>query len=203
MEHLGRPVPIVAIAAVLATAACSTTQTAPQATAQAQPASAASAGVQAAQPAPASPSSPSSVEAGASSAVSGDILDEIALTRAAIQTRRQAIVTAVMDLTAPESQAFWPLYRDYRTDMAKVDDRLVNLIIVYAGNYDSLSDDMATKLLNDYLDIEKARLDIKSQYVPRFLGVLPVTKVARFYHVDNKLDKKIQAELAAEIPLTR
>jgi hypothetical protein len=200
MEHLGRPVPIVAIAAVLATAACSTTQTAPQATAQAQPAGATSATVQAAQPAP---SSPSSVEAGASSAVSGDILDEIALTRAAIQTRRQAIVTAAMDLTAPESQAFWPLYRDYRTDMAKVDDRLVNLIIVYAGNYDSLSDDMATKLLNDYLDIERARLEVKTQYVPRFLGVIPATKVARFYQVDNKLDKKIQAELAAEIPLTR
>src|SRR5262245_13938409 len=129
MEHLGRPVPIVAIAAVLATAACSTTPTSPQAASQSQPASASSATVQTAQPKPA-PSSPSSVEAGASSAVSGDILDEIALTRAAIQTRRQAIVTAAMDLTAPESQACWPLYREYRTEMAKVDDLRVSLHIV-------------------------------------------------------------------------
>ena len=197
MEHLGRPMPIVAFAAVLATAACSTTQTAPQATAPSQSVSAAPAAAQS------QVAAPSTVETGASQVVSGDILDEIALTRAAIQTRRQAIVTAAMDLTAPESQAFWPLYRDYRTDMAKVDDRLVNLIIVYAGNYNSLNDDMASKLLNDYLDIERARLDIKTQYVPRFLGVLPATKVARFYQVDNKLDKKIQAELAAEIPLTR
>jgi hypothetical protein len=195
MEHLGRPVPIVAFAAVLVTAAC-TTKPQPQAANQPQTLSATSATAQA-QPAP------SSVEASASDVVSGDILDEIALTRAAIQTRRQAIVTSAMDLTAPESQAFWPLYRDYRTDMAKVDDRLVNLIIVYAGNYNSLSDDMAAKLMNDYLDVERARLDIKTQYVPRFLGVLPATKVARFYQVDNKLDKKIQAELAAEIPLTR
>jgi len=195
MEHLGRPVPIVAFAAVLVTAAC-TTKPQPQAANQPQTLSATSATAQA-QPAP------SSVEASASDVVSSDILDEIALTRAAIQTRRQAIVTSAMDLTAPESQAFWPLYRDYRTDMAKVDDRLVNLIIVYAGNYNSLTDDMAAKLLTDYLDIERARLDTKTQYVPRFLGVLPATKVARFYQVDNKLDKKIQAELAAEIPLTR
>ena len=200
MEHLGRPMPIVAFAAVLATAACSTTQTAPPATAQQQPVSGTSA---TAQSRSAPSAAPSSVEAGASNVVSGDILDEIALTRAAIQTRRQAIVTSAMDLTAPESQAFWPLYRDYRTDMAKVDDRLVDLIIVYAGNYNSLNDDMAAKLLNDYLDIERTRLDIKTQYVPRFLGVLPATKVARFYQVDNKLDKKIQAELASEIPLTR
>ena len=108
-----------------------------------------------------------------------------------------------MDLTAPESQAFWPIYRDYRSDMAKVDDRLVDLIIVYAGNYTSMTDDMAAKLLNDYLDIERARLDVKDRYVPRFMSVLPAGKVARFFQVDNKLDKKIQAELAAEIPLTR
>lgn len=146
--------------------------------------------------APAAPTTPAEV-------APGDILSEIALTRSAIQARRQAIVTAAMDLTAAEAAAFWPLYRDYRTDMAKVDDRLVDLIIVYAGNYDSLSDEMAGKLLGDYMDIERARLDVKGRYVPRFQSVLPARKVARFFQVDNKLDKKIQGELAAEIPLTR
>ena len=200
MEHLGRPMPNVAFAAVHATVACGTTQTAPPATAQQQPVSGTSATAQS-QSAPSA--APANVEVGASNVVSGDILDEIALTRTAIQARRQAIVTAAMDLTAPESQAFWPLYRDYRNDMAKVDDRLVDLIVAYAGNYDSLSNDMATKLLSDYLDIESTRLDIKTKYVPKFLGVLPATKVARFYQLDNKLDKKIQAELASEIPLAR
>jgi hypothetical protein len=136
-------------------------------------------------------------------AASSDILDEIALTRWGIQARRQAIVTSAMDLTEAESQAFWPVYRDYRADMAKVDDQLVNLMLVYAGNYDSLSDEMASTLLTDYLGIERARVDVKSQYVPRFQGVLPARKVARFFQIDNKLDKKIQAELAADIPLTR
>jgi hypothetical protein len=172
------------------TVGCSAKAQSPSA-APAQPPSAATAQSQ-----PAAATKPSDV-------VSSDILDEIALTRAAIQTRRQAIVTAAMDLTAPESEKFWPLYRDYRTDMAKVDDRLVDLIIVYAGNYNSMTDDTAAKLLNDYLDIERARLDVKDRYVPRFMSVLPASKVARFFQVDNKLDKKIQAELAAEIPLAR
>jgi hypothetical protein len=149
------------------------------------------------------PAAPSASPTTPADVVSSDILDEIALTRSAIQARRQAIVTSAMDLTVAESQAFWPVYRDYRTDMAKVDDRLVNLIIVYAGNYDSLSDEMASKLLTDYLDIERARVDVKSQYLPRFQSVLPVRKVARFFQIDNKLDKRIQAELAADIPLTR
>lgn len=149
------------------------------------------------------PAAPSASPTTPPDAASSDILNEIALTRWGIQARRQAIVTSAMDLTEAESQTFWPVYRDYRTDMARVDDRLVNLIIDYAGNYDSLSDEMAGKLLTDYLDIERARLDVKSQYAPRFQSVLPARKVVRFFQIDNKLDKKIQAELAADIPLTR
>ena len=155
------------------------------------------------QPSTAPSASPTPSASQPDEGTSGNILDEIALTRSGIQARRQAIVTSAMDLTEAESQAFWPLYRDYRTDMAKVDDRLVNLIVVYASNYDSLTDDMASTLLTDYLDVEKARLDVKSQYVPRFQRVLPARKVARFFQIDNKLDKRIQAELAADIPLTR
>ena len=199
MQHLGWPVPVVALAAVLMTTACAT-KTQGQTTTQSQGSTAPSTTTPAQPAGRASDASPAATPA---DVVSGDILDEIALTRAAIQTRRQAIVTAAMDLTAPESQAFWPIYRDYRTDMAKVDDRLVDLIIVYAGNYKSLNDDMANKLLKEYLDIERDRIAVKNQYVPRFLGAIPAVKVARFYQVDNKLDKKIQAELAEEIPLAR
>ena len=188
MDHLGRAVSLAAFAAVLQGSTPSVmAQSQQPANAQSQPAN---------PPASENPAAtPSDVE--------GQMLDEIALTRAAIQTRRQAIVTAAMDLTAPESQAFWPLYRDYRNDMAKVDDRLVDLVVTYVGNYKSLTDETATKLLKDYLDIERERLNVKNQYVPRFLGVLPAVKVARFYQIDNKLDKKIQGELAAEIPLAR
>ena len=191
MRRLSGPARIVFLAAAVAVAGCA--QKAPSRSAD-QP----SAPPSAVQASTASTPTPTAADF-----VSGDILDEIALTRAGVQARRQAIVTSAMDLTAPESEAFWPLYRDYRMDMAKVDDRLVDLIIVYAGNYDSLSDELASKLLTDYLDIERARLDVKGRYVPRFQGVLPARKVARFYQVDNKLDKKIQAELAREIPLTR
>lgn len=199
MEHLGWPLPVVALAALLMTTACAA-RTQAQTTTQSQGSTAPSATTPSQPAGRASDASPAATPA---DVVSGDILDEIALTRAAIQTRRQAIVTAAMDLTAPESQAFWPIYRDYRTDMAKVDDRLVDLIIVYAGNYKSLNDDMANKLLKEYLDIERDRITVKNQYVPRFLGAIPAVKVARFYQVDNKLDKKIQAELAEEIPLAR
>jgi len=131
------------------------------------------------------------------------IVEEIELTRAIIQAERQAIVTRAMDLTAAEAQAFWPLYREYRLEMVRVGDRLLALITTYAQNYRGLSDEMAGKLLTEHLGIEKARLQVKNKYLPRFQKVLPPKKVARYYQVENKLDVIIQAELAEDIPLVR
>lgn len=148
------------------------------------------------QPAAPAPAAPQSQDA-------GDSASEIALTRAVIQVQRQAIVTMAMDLDEKEARAFWPLYREYRLAMGKVGDRLVNVITTYADNYPDISDEMASKLLNEYLAIEKARTSVKSKYVPRFRKILPARKVARFFQVDNKLDAAINAELAEQVPLVR
>ena len=51
--------------------------------------------------------------------------DDIELTRAVIQAGRQAIIAANMGLTDEEGQRFWPIYREYRNDLAKNGDRTV------------------------------------------------------------------------------
>lgn len=140
---------------------------------------------------------------GTPDAARADITSDIELTRAAIQLRRQAIVTAAMDLEPAQAEVFWPLYREYRNDMAKVNDQYVKLLATYVENYDTLSDPLAARILKNYLDIEKGRTAVKARYVPRFQKVLPARQVMRFFQVDNKLDALINAELAAEIPLAR
>ena len=133
----------------------------------------------------------------------GDMTAEIELTRAIIQVKRQAIVTQAMDLEPKESEAFWPLYREYRVEMARVNDRRVKLIATYMENYEALSDGMAAQMLDEHLGIEKALLGVKTKYVPRFRKILPSRKVARFFQVENKLDALIDAELAEQIPVVR
>ena len=133
----------------------------------------------------------------------GEMLSDVELTRAAIQVRRQALVTAVMDLEGREAEAFWPLYREYRAAMATVNDRYVKLVVTYLDTFDKLADDAATGMLNEALGIERARIDVKSQFIPRFGKVMPARKVARFFQIDNKLDAVIAADMAKMIPLAR
>ncbi len=130
-------------------------------------------------------------------------MEDIQLTRTAIQAERQALVTKAMDLTAEEMQRFWPLYRQYRLGAATVGDRIVALISTYAENYENLTDEMADKLLTEFVSIEKERARLKATYLPKFKNVLPPKKVARFYQLENKLDITILNEMAQNIPLIR
>ena len=132
-----------------------------------------------------------------------EAMEVIHLTRAVIQAERQAIVSRAMDLTTEEMQGFWPLYRDYRLEAAKVGDRILNLIVGYADSYGDLTDPAADKLLTEFVKIEQARARLKAKYLPKFKQVLPARKVARFYQLENKLDILILAEIAANVPLAR
>jgi hypothetical protein len=130
-------------------------------------------------------------------------MEEIQLTRVAIQAERQALVTQAMDLTPAEMETFWPLYREYRLEAVKLGDRIVALLLRYAAAYDDLTDATASKLVTDMVKIEQARANLKAKYLPKFTKVLPAKKVARFYQVENKLDVAILNEMAENVPLAR
>ena len=132
-----------------------------------------------------------------------DLTSDLALTRASIQLRRQAIVTSIMDLTPKESEAFWPLYREYRVEMAKVGDRMSKLLVQYSEQYDGLTDAQASQIMKDWISVEKARMGVKDKYISRFKKILPARKVMRFFQADNKLDAVLQAQLASVVPLAR
>ena len=129
--------------------------------------------------------------------------DQFQQLRADIQADRQAVVAENLALTDAEGQAFWPLYREYRGEMAKVGDRMQKLIQDYAKIYDSATNEQAKPMVDEMLSIQRAELKVKESYLPRFRKVLPEVKVARFLQIENKLDALIRLDLAAEIPLIR
>jgi hypothetical protein len=129
--------------------------------------------------------------------------DEIQLNRAIIQAQRQAIVAANLGLTEEEGQRFWPLFRDYRNDLAKSGDRLVKLITTYADNYENLSDDTATWMVTEYHSIAKEQIETREGWLPRFREVISPVKLARFVQIENKLDAIVNYELADTVPLVQ
>ena len=126
---------------------------------------------------------------------------DIATDRAQLQSDRQATVAANLPLTEEQARAFWPVYREYRDEMQKLGDRLVDLMLDYAKNYQALSDSQATAIIDEYLAIQKDEIKIKSEWISKFRKILPPRAVTRFYQIDNKLDAILRFEAADRIPL--
>ena len=57
-----------------------------------------------------------------------------------------------------EAAKFWPVYDRYQKEINVVGDRLVGVIQDYSANFSNLSDDKATKLVDDYLTVEADRV---------------------------------------------
>ena len=132
-----------------------------------------------------------------------DMSDEIAAARSVAQSDRKSIVDDAMLLTPPESTTFWPVYNKYRQEASGINDKLVKVVTDYAAQRDTLTDTQAGKLINDYLTFEQDLLNLRKKYLKEFGAALPMTKVARFYQIENKLDAVQRLGVASQIPLTK
>lgn len=127
----------------------------------------------------------------------------VQLTRSAIQAERQAIVAANLELDDRESAVFWPLYQEYRNALDAVNSQRVELLERYFANYETLTDDEATELLQRHLAWEKDVLGVRSAFAKKMRKVLSGRTVARFFQIENKMDLIVEYELASEIPLIK
>jgi polyhydroxyalkanoate synthesis regulator phasin len=127
--------------------------------------------------------------------------DALQQLRADIQADRQAVVALNLKLTEAEGATFWPVYREYRGEMAKVGDRLQKLIQDYARVYDTATAEQAKALVDEMMAIQRADLTVKETNLPKLRKVLPEVKVARFLQIENELDAVIRLGLASDMPL--
>ena len=87
------------------------------------------------------------------------------LLRSDVRAQKVAIITEVMNFTEAEDKVFWPIYREFDLEMAKLGDERVAMIAEYARNYSNLTDAMADKLAGQALDLEARRQALKAKYL--------------------------------------
>jgi len=128
-------------------------------------------------------------------------LDQIELTRANIQNRRQEIVQQIMELTPAQSEKFWPVYRDYRNEIARVSDQRVELIEKFVKQAATMSDEQSEKLLHQWFSLREQQIGVQKKYAGKFRKLLPGAKVVRFYQTENLLDTIVSANIQASMPV--
>ena len=129
--------------------------------------------------------------------------DNMEIVKEKIQSDKKLFIATNMQLTESEANAFWPVYESYQAEIGKLRDREIKLIEKFAASYETMSDDVAKKLLDDSLSIDSGHQKLRQSYLSKFRGVLSDKKVARYYQLESKIDAVMEYELARRIPLVK
>jgi hypothetical protein len=125
------------------------------------------------------------------------------LLRSDVRTQKVAILTEVMGFTEAEDAAFWPIYREYDAEMAKLGDERVALIAEYANSYSNLTDAVADKLASKALDLEARRQALKAKSYERVKTALSPRTALRFLQVEHQLQLIIDLQISAALPIAK
>ena len=128
---------------------------------------------------------------------------DIQLLRTDVQSDKDDIIAGTMQFSDKESQAFWPLYRDYARDQQKIGDERLGVIRDFANKYDTLTDNDAKDLVQRLMNVEDKTLNLREDYWKKFEAALGAKRAAKFYQVDNRLTLMINIQLAGAIPLVK
>ena len=122
-----------------------------------------------------------------------------------LKADKKLIVAKYMELTESEAKNFWPVYEEYQKDLQKIYERLGSLLHSYAEDYrsQSLTDEKAKKLMDEWLTLEQDDAKQRKSYVPKVLKALPAKKSARYLQIENEYRLLLNYDLAATVPLVQ
>jgi hypothetical protein len=133
----------------------------------------------------------------------GNLRAFIDLARSDLKTQKALIIAENLPMTEGEGAEFWPLHREYDAEITKLNDQKFALIVRYAKNYKSMTDKEAGELAKGSFDLEDKKTDLKRKYFKKLSKVMPATKVARFFQIENQLNMVLDLQVAASLPLIK
>ena len=156
-----------------------------------------------AQSTPAGGSAAAAPAAGSASAGTSkqNLAEDIKLLRKDVRTEKSKIMGAAMGLDADQAKKFWPIYKDYDKQLAKLNDVRLGNIIEYAKTYDSMTENKADEIVNGAIAYREKRIDLLANTYDKVRGALGAPLGARFLQVEDTLLGLIDLQIQSNLPL--
>jgi len=115
---------------------------------------------------------------------------EMELKKEQIEAQRIAFITAELELTPDEAQAFWPVYNEYDKKRKEVQKK-------YRSHGDErmrmeeMTDKEAMELADNQLVEAQKLLDLRKEYHARFKTILPAKKILKLYGTEREFQRHL------------
>lgn len=134
-------------------------------------------------------------------AQSGDPIDSsIDSLRADLRADKVAMISDAMQFTTGESDAFWPVYKNYDRELTPLNDELVRLIKSYAEKFGSITGAEATAMVQKTFDLQTRRTQLKRKYLPLFAKATSPLTAAKFFQLEYRLELLLNLRITSELP---
>ena len=125
----------------------------------------------------------------------------ISMMRQDLKKDKVSILTELMALSPDQAAKFWPIYNEYDKTLTKLADERIAFIRLYADSYESLSNEMATKIAMGMMDVEARRVDLRKQYFQRISQALSAKDAARWLQIETQIEKVLDLQILASLPI--
>ena len=126
--------------------------------------------------------------------------DDIALFQSIYGKDKREVVQQYMKFSETEAAAFWPLYDEYEAARKEIGKKRIQLLEVYAKNYNTLTDVTADNLMTDVIAQNEAMVKLQSKYYAKAKKIIPALKAAQFMQLETYMDNAAKVELSENIP---
>ncbi len=125
------------------------------------------------------------------------------LLRADIKAERKDIINAIMQFSDTDAAKFWPIFQQYDAELATIGDGRMQLIVDYARNYESLTNEQADALMTKAFELEAQRAALKKKYFDKMKTTLSATQAAKFFLVENQIQHIVDLQISAVLPVVQ
>lgn len=108
-----------------------------------------------------------------------------------IEALRKAYITDKLALTEEESEAFWPIYETYKNE----EKALYSQIKRNKKRGTDISEEEASSLIDQKLEIESQIIDLKKKYVQKMKAVIPAKKLIRLERVEKRFRTEVMKRM--------
>lgn len=100
-----------------------------------------------------------------------------------LKAKKIAYIIESLDLTADESEKFWPIYNEYKKEMKAISSD------VKASK--DMTEDEAKAYLTQQLEKQRNEIDMREKYHGRFLEVISAKKLVKLSFVERKFKREM------------
>jgi hypothetical protein len=136
------------------------------------------------------------------SAAPDDLRAVLEALRSDVNGHKIRVLNENLQLTAPEAEKFWPIYRQYEKELAGVSDKKVAVIREFLERCDkgTLDNKAANDLTLRMIKTVQARLDLWKKYQKKVAKAVSPARALQFLQVEHQMALFIDLNIAAEMP---